>query len=256
MNIAESMRQDWDDRARKDAFHYIASWRDDWDEGSFLRSGEDDYVRLVEPVLDRSGFSLAGKSVLEIGCGAGRMTQSFAQRFAKVLAVDISGEMLSSARAIHRSLSNIEWRQTNGVDLAGTPSDSVDMVFSYIVLQHLPNETMVLSYIREIVRVLRGGGVALFQFNGSASTNMNWKGRASWSVIDRLWSLGFVRASKSAAKLCGFDPQMAGKTWHGAGIDSERVVQSVEQAGGSVLEVTGENTPMTWCCATKDPRES
>ena len=33
--MAEVMRRDWDERARKDAYFYIASWRKDWDEASF-----------------------------------------------------------------------------------------------------------------------------------------------------------------------------------------------------------------------------
>jgi hypothetical protein len=39
--ISSSMRKDWDDRARKDAYYYIASWKKDWDEQWFLCSGED-----------------------------------------------------------------------------------------------------------------------------------------------------------------------------------------------------------------------
>ena len=46
MGMAESMRRDWDQRARKDAFYYIASWRKDWDLPGFLQSGDEDYARL------------------------------------------------------------------------------------------------------------------------------------------------------------------------------------------------------------------
>jgi hypothetical protein len=44
-NTTDLMRQDWDERARKDAFHYIASWRKDWNPESFFVSGEEDYRR-------------------------------------------------------------------------------------------------------------------------------------------------------------------------------------------------------------------
>lgn len=33
------MRRDWDERARKNAFHYIAGWNQTWDEQSFFASG-------------------------------------------------------------------------------------------------------------------------------------------------------------------------------------------------------------------------
>ena len=68
------MRRDWDARARRNAFVYIASWRKDWEETSFFESGEQDYQRLVEPILKQLQFDPASKSMAELGCGAGRMT--------------------------------------------------------------------------------------------------------------------------------------------------------------------------------------
>src|SRR5215469_15035423 len=48
-----AMRSDWNERARKDAFLYIASWNNNWDSASFFASGEKDYQNLVAPVLQR-----------------------------------------------------------------------------------------------------------------------------------------------------------------------------------------------------------
>ena len=107
MGLAESMRQDWDARAQKDAFFYIASWRKDWGVGDFLKSGEEDYQRLVAPFFSRHGFSPEGKTMLELGCGAGRMTHSFATRFRKVIALDVSAEMIDRGQQMLRGLENI-----------------------------------------------------------------------------------------------------------------------------------------------------
>lgn len=251
MTIGESMRRDWDDRARKDAFFYIASWRKDWNETSFLESGEDDYKRFVAKTLERHAFSTEGKSMLELGCGAGRMTRSLAQRFTHVAAVDISSEMLAHARALHDSVANIEWVRGNGADLAEVRSASVDFVFSYLVLQHLPTETLFDTYIREILRVLIDGGLCLFQFNGTGQKNMNWKGRIAWEFVDALWAMRLAGASKAAAKLLGLDPEMAGKSWHGVHVKSEDVAKTVRENGGLVLELIDPGTPMAWCCAKK-----
>src|SRR5271165_6158595 len=148
------MRRDWDDRARRDAFLYIASWRKDWDETSFFASGEQDYLRLVHPMLQKFRFDPAGKTIAEFGCGAGRMTRSFAQRFHSVSAVDISAEMQSRARGYLQSFSNIHWALSNGEKISGIETSSVDFVFSYLVLQHLPTKEMVLSSINEMMRIL------------------------------------------------------------------------------------------------------
>src|SRR5579871_5552991 len=138
MNTTNLMRQDWDERARKDAFHYIASWRKDWSPESFFLSGEEDYRRLVVTAFEDLAWDPRGKSMLELGCGAGRMTRSFAERFARVYAFDISSEMLGHARALLPGAFNIEWILGNGTDLHGLNDASVDFAFSYIVLQHMP----------------------------------------------------------------------------------------------------------------------
>lgn len=197
---AESMRRDWDERARRDAFFYIASWKKDWKEESFLESGEEDYQRLIADTLAPFDFNPAGKSALELGCGAGRMTASLARRFARVAALDISAEMLDRARGLHSGIRNVDWMRANGVDLAGVADGSMDFVFSYLVLQHLPKESLVRGYLREFFRVMSPGGLCLVQFNGSKDANMNWRGRATWRVLDLLWAVGLSRGSKILAR--------------------------------------------------------
>jgi SAM-dependent methyltransferase len=246
------MRKEWDARARKDAFFYIASWRTNWDVSDFLDSGRKDCERFVSPVLDRIGFSPAGKTMLELGCGAGRMTQAFAARFDRVIALDVSGEMLDRARTLAQDVQNIQWTQANGLDLEGVASESVNFAFSYLVLQHLPNEKIVSRYIRELLRVLKESGICLFQVNGMLKPTMNWKGHLAWKVIDGLWTIHLTSMSRAVARILGFDSDMAGKSWHGAAMTSKSVIDAVEAAGGTVLEISGEDTPMAWYCARKN----
>jgi SAM-dependent methyltransferase len=245
------MRRDWDDRARKNAFHYIASWRREWDRESFLSSGEEDFARLVSPILIRCGLPTTGEAMLELGCGAGRMTHSFAGRFKHVSAVDISSEMLRQARRTCSNRSNILWLLSSGADLACVKSGSFDFVFSYLVLQHLPAEALTRRYIEEMLRVLRPGGAFLFQFNGGLAATMNLRGRMAWGMVDLLWSMRLLSMSRSAARVFGFDPCAAGKTWRGAAISANKIAGIVTVAGGRVLEITGADTPMTWCCGLK-----
>src|SRR5437667_2691487 len=157
-NASSAMRQDWNERARKDAFYYVATWRQDWTLETFLESGEEEYRKLVQPVLDELQFVPEGGSMLEVGCGAGRMTASFARRFATVYALDISEEMQNLAMQHLAGLSNIHWMLGDGTNLAANPNESVDFVFSYLVLQHLPAEDVALTYVSEMLRVLKQGG--------------------------------------------------------------------------------------------------
>jgi ubiquinone/menaquinone biosynthesis C-methylase UbiE len=251
VSLTKAMRRDWDGRARKNALHYIASWQKEWNLDAFLASGEEDYQRLVLPVLQRCGISASGKAMVELGCGVGRMTPSFARRHERVLALDISAEMLSRARQIHTEGNNVLWVRVDGVDLACLAGGSVDFVFSYLVLQHLPNEKLAFVYIQEMLRILRPGGAFLFQFNGSHKPTMNLRGRLAWSVVDALWSSKLVRLSRATASVLGLDPATAGRSWRGAAIDPDKISEIVHSKSGEIREMSGINTPMTWCCGIK-----
>ena len=94
------MRRDWDERAQKDAFLYIASWKENWNEESFFASGEADYQRLVEPIVSQLAAAPTGSAMAELGCGAGRMTRAFARRFRAVTAIDIPNRCRRERKAI------------------------------------------------------------------------------------------------------------------------------------------------------------
>jgi ubiquinone/menaquinone biosynthesis C-methylase UbiE len=249
----DTMRRDWDERARRDAFLYIASWRKDWDEASFFESGEQDYLRLVAPVLRKLLFDPADKSMAELGCGAGRMTRSFAQRFQSVCALDISAEMQSRAQTYLRTFSNIHWVLASGETLSGVESASVDFVFSYLVLQHMPAKELVFNSIREMMRILRPDGVFLFQFNGSDQPTMNWKGRAISGLLDGMASLGLNRASRRIASVVGIDPEMVGNTWRGPALTSAEIAEAVRSGQGAPENFLDAGTPLAWCHGRKLP---
>ena len=190
----------------------------------------------------------------ELGCGAGRMTAEFARHYQRVIAVDLSEEMLSRARKLHAARPNVLWLRVPGDDLACIASSSVDLVFSYLVLQHLPTEKLALAYIHEMLRVLRVGGAFLFQFNSLAAPTMNRRGRLAWQTIDALWSAGLPRASRCLASALGLDPSIVGKSWRGVALDDRDVQAEVRSRGGEIREIRGQNSPFTWCCGVKQSR--
>lgn len=251
MRTVDLLRRDWDDRAQKNALFYIEDSRHDWSADKFFQSGENDYCTLVAPILKQIGFDPAGKNMLELGCGAGRMSRSFATRFKTVVAVDISSEMLKRGQQLIPDAPNIVWQQGNGFDFANVPNESTDLVFSYLVLQHLPTEQLVSKYVSEIVRVLRTGGVFLLQFNSLTTPTMNLRGRVAWAVVNTFWSFGFVRLSRRMAGGFGFDPLTAGRSWRGAPLAPGEMRAFVHNAGGIVLETRGDGTSATWCYGTK-----
>ena len=251
LKAINSMRRDWNERARKDAFLYIASWKDDWSEESFFASGEADYERLVEPTIARLGITPAESAMGELGCGAGRMTRAFARRFRAVTAIDISEEMQARAKRYLKDSDNVRWAPTDGVSLTGIETGSMDFVFSYLVLQHYPSAELIAGSIQEMMRILRPGGAFLFQFNGSRKATMNWRGGVASAALDGLCSIGFKRVAQSCARFAGIDPDMIGKTWRGVALCSEEVDRMVRSAGGAPAGFEGENSPLAWCFGRK-----
>lgn len=144
----------WDRSAEVDAIRAISD--QDTDE-SFEHSGRKDRDSLL-PLLPPGGSGVA----LEIGCGIGRIVQHLAPHCAEVIGVDISAEMVAQGRARLAHLPNVRVELGNGYDLGDVGDDSLDLVYSFYVLQHMP-KTTVFNYFREAMRVLRPGGVLAFQ---------------------------------------------------------------------------------------------
>ncbi len=103
-----------------------------------------------------------GGVCVEVGCGPGRMTRLLAARFDRVIAVDVSPEMLERA---HRAVpdENVDFRAVDGERLDSVEDALCDALVCYLVLQHLPDRRLVTAYLREFARVLRPGGRAFVQ---------------------------------------------------------------------------------------------
>jgi len=114
---------------------------------------------------DRVRKHLRGRDfVLNIGCGVGRVDLYLAPHVKELWAIDVSGEMLARAKERLRAWENVRFLEVGNRDfLAAFEDGSMDVVFSYLVLQHLEKEDAV-KYLREAARVLKPGGVLATQF--------------------------------------------------------------------------------------------
>jgi SAM-dependent methyltransferase len=132
-----------------------------WRPEDFLATGVAE-VEAVMARLDELGVAPARGRALDFGCGAGRLSHGLARAgFDDVLGLDISPTMLATARrTVTEPASRFE--QVHGPDLEGVPADSVDLVYSCRVLQHVPPH-LAHGYVREFHRVVRPGGVVVFQ---------------------------------------------------------------------------------------------
>ena len=99
---------------------------------------------------------------VEVGCGPGRMTGVLAERFDRVVAVDVSEGMLARARSAV-TVPNVDFRLVSGDRLDTVENEIADTLVCYLVLQHLPAPKVVLRYLAEFARVLAPGGSGFVQ---------------------------------------------------------------------------------------------
>jgi ubiquinone/menaquinone biosynthesis C-methylase UbiE len=199
--VAERMRRDWSERARQDAEHFVYTRKPDADGPDFNSSGRANYDQLVRPYLPvlLNGAAARDCRVLEIGCGLGRMTRWFAESFGEVHGIDIAPEMLHEAGGRLAAYPNIQLHTGSGFDLQPLPDAYFDLVFSYIVFQHIPSVDVIRNYVREAARVLKPGGAFKFQVNGDQSAAYLVHVRDTWQ--GETFSRGQVYEMLNAAGL-------------------------------------------------------
>ncbi len=224
------MREFWDRRADEEPLYFVDNTLDykDPDVERFWDSGRD----VVDHFLDELGVSLRPTdTVVDIGCGVGRTTRALSERTARVYGVDVSGRMLALAREWNPQLANVEWLQGDGVTLSGIATDDVDVCFSHVVFQHIPDPAITLGYVREIGRVLRPDGWAAFQVS-------------NLPAIHRRPGLG-SRVRGSLAALRGRAPHgQAHVAWLGSAIDLDDLDRVASAAKLRREHVVGEGTQM------------
>ena len=122
-----------------------------WGEG-FLSPGGPDEVREIV-----SGLNLAGRRVLDIGCGTGGPAILLAREYrAHVVGTDIEPQLLERAKALAwKAGVSVDWRLVNPGPLA-FPDNAFDLVFSKDALIHIPDKVALCA---EILRVLKPGGI-------------------------------------------------------------------------------------------------
>jgi SAM-dependent methyltransferase len=243
-----SMREDWDRRARENARHYVATQQAAWTDEEFFASGEKEVADEI--LSDMANICQerqpASMRVLEIGCGAGRVTRALARLFGEVHAVDVSGEMVAQARAALSGQANAFVYQNNGMDLSVVPGLPFDFAFSVIVFQHIPSRDVIESYFREVARLLRPG--ALFKVQVLGCPPVPKPAPAPAEIPRPLWKRLLRRILRPAPvpPESPFDPP---NTWVGFMLTSGDAQALCDQCGFELRHQrgAGEQEYWLWC---------
>ncbi len=114
-------------------------------------------VLLTPTVVELLG-PVAGKRILDAGCGEGFLSRLLAERGASVVAVDFSDEMLKFARERTPSALDVAYAHADFAQLDMLPGESFDIVVSVTAIQDVPDYE---SAIAEAYRCLIPGGFSV-----------------------------------------------------------------------------------------------
>lgn len=178
--LADRHRQDWERLAEIDPLWAVltAPRRKGgrWEIDEFFATGEAEIAHVLS-VAGELGVPAARRLALDFGCGVGRLTRALGMRFERVVGVDISAGMVEHAQRLNTGFPACEFRVNDAPDLSQFERDSFDLVYSSIVLQHLPSAAAIEGYLAEFARVARPDGIVVF--------GLPWRIPFPWSLQPR-----------------------------------------------------------------------
>ncbi len=109
----------------------------------------------------QSQFPLAGKRVLDVGCGGGILADAMARKGADVLGIDLAGKALRVAQlhALEAQTPRVHYREVSVEALAAEEPASFDAVTCMEMLEHVPDPA---SVVRACATLVKPGGWVFF----------------------------------------------------------------------------------------------
>lgn len=202
MNLKE-LQSNWNIFGKQDPLWAIATWPEKkgnrWKLEDFFELGKKE-VEGVLNYLKILGITIRRGRALDFGCGVGRLTQSLANHFDEVVGVDIAPSMVKLANQFNRHGWRCKYYLNEVDDLRVFPGNNFDFIYTNIVLQHMiPLYSK--SYIREFFRVLRPGGILIFQLPSERTESLARKTENVRQAEFRQSSVVFT-GIKSMVKQC------------------------------------------------------
>jgi len=189
----EHVRKVYEQLGRDDPLYAVLTYKGHeggrWDPAEFFATGREEIEKILAYV-ETLPWKLQRRSALDFGCGVGRLTQALADHFHEVVGLDISSTMVEKAVEFDRHGERVQYLVNTSGDLRLLEANAFDLVYSNITLQHIPPGDQA-SYIREFIRVLRPGGLAIFQARNGPRVNPGtpraWLYTLRRQYLRRLW---------------------------------------------------------------------
>jgi SAM-dependent methyltransferase len=232
----ESMRIYWDEAARNNAAWYVDTSLN-FDAPDMERFFETGRVIVAEALGDPLVAPEGRRLAVEIGSGLGRVCLALADHFDRAVGIDVSPEMVRRAQELVTN-EKVTFEVGDGTTLAPVSDGQADLVLSFTVFQHIPDVRVIDRYIGEAARILKEGGVFVFQWN-------NTPGTRGWAARRRV--LGFLQRT-------GLRPERFRRNapeFLGSRVPLDRIRRDLEAVKLELVKTQGLGTLFAWAWAVK-----
>jgi glycosyltransferase involved in cell wall biosynthesis/2-polyprenyl-3-methyl-5-hydroxy-6-metoxy-1,4-benzoquinol methylase len=223
--MVSKIQKSWDWFAREDPLWATLTQPDKkdggWSEHEFLEEGRRD-IRYALEKIDAMGLRLHYGKALDFGCGPGRLTQALAEHFQEVHGVDIAPSMIAKAKELNRHGARCIYHLNEAHHLRLFDDNTFDLVFSALVLQHMPRP-LAFGCIMEFVRVTKPGGLMMFQVPDHRRATDLTAEQKDGGVPEGFWR--------------GKEPMMIM-----SGMPFPKVVEALEASGARLLEAVHDES--------------
>jgi ubiquinone/menaquinone biosynthesis C-methylase UbiE len=159
-------------KGRDDFFTWYNSAKDT--DMSFIRGSWDFTIHIADPIALYIK-NPEEKTILEIGHGGGRILAAASRAFRNGIGIDIHNQNELVAEELkNRGIRNVTLFQSDGKSIP-IESSQIDVIYSFIVLQHVEKIEIFEAYLLEVYRVLKTGGIAILYFGRKKGYSHNRK---------------------------------------------------------------------------------
>jgi SAM-dependent methyltransferase len=164
----EELQANWDKFGKTDPLWSIITAPSKrggrWDADEFFATGCRE-IAAVMAYVQSLGVVLRKGRALDFGCGVGRLTQALCAYFAACDGVDIAPSMIELARRYNKFGEKCRYHLNEVPNLSLFADNSFEFIYSSVTLQHMRPDYSA-AYLKEFLRVLAPGGLAVFQLPG------------------------------------------------------------------------------------------